>query len=149
MTQITDFCTKLEQTQNIDEVNNILADYLKQKNILSYAFTYYSRHPSSKRKLKYEHSSPSLKSWHRYYLEMNYEDVDQTLQQVQQNVMPVMWDVHEQLAEAKSTREQELRNESIEFGIDKGVNIPIHGPNEDFATLVLHQRQNETCLQDL
>ena len=54
--------------------------------------------------------------------------------------------MHTQLQQAKNSREKLLREESIQFGIDKGLSTPVHGPNNDFLTWTLHQRKGETCL---
>jgi LuxR family transcriptional activator of bioluminescence operon len=60
--------------------------------------------------------------------------------------LPLFWDVHQQLTQAKNRREKRIRRESIEFGIEKGLSIPAHGPNRDFVSLTLHQRSGENCL---
>ncbi len=38
-----------------------------------------------------------------------------------------------------------MRKDSIAFGAEAGLSIPIHGPHNNFATLLLVQMQNERC----
>lgn len=142
------FINQITRTRDIIQLEAMLDRVLAQKNIRSHAFTYYSQFPSSLRKLRYERASEPLSVWHKHYLASGYEDVDQTLQSTLQVVTPIHWDVQKQLTLARTSREKRIREESIAFGIDKGLSIPIHGANNDFAVLVLHQRKEETCLYD-
>jgi len=139
---------KAVNIQSLNDIEILLEKYLKHFNIFSFAFTYYSGHVKSGRKLRYDFVSSPLKSWHVYYLEQAYADVDRTLEKSHLTTLPLYWDVEEQLKQAKNTREKRIRNESIEFGIHKGLSIPVHGPNHDFVSLTLHQRRNENCLHD-
>ena len=41
-----------------------------------------------------------------------------------------------------------MRQDSIEFGVERGVSIPIHGPCEDFAIFLVSQRVGENCLEN-
>lgn len=66
----------------------------------------------------------------------------------QHSLLPIYWNVYDQLLHAKNKREQRIREESIEFGIAKGVSFTIFGPQNDFIVLVLHQRQGEKCLNN-
>lgn len=138
---------QLEQTTEQHLAERLLQRFLASYHIKSYAFTYYSLHPGSRRRLKYEVTSAPLKAWHQYYLESAYDEVDQTTQSSKSAVVPVYWNVQQQLKEARSPREKIIREESISFGIDKGYSIPIHGPDNDFAILVIHQRCGEDCFE--
>lgn len=62
--------------------------------------------------------------------------------------MPVAWDVLQQLKTAKTQQEKKMRLDSITFGIEKGVCIPIHGENDDFAVLLLVQMRGENGLKN-
>ncbi len=145
---LNNFADRLAQNGATEaKATAILTAYLAEFGIRSYALTYYSGHIKSGRKLKFHCVSAALRPWHLHYLEQHYADVDRTLADSQLASLPFTWDVQEQLRLAKNKREQRIRLESIEFGIDKGLAIPLHGPNHDFVSLVLHQRQGETCLQ--
>lgn len=143
---ITHLLKQLDDTRNIDEINQVFQQYSSDLGIKAFAFTYYSLNPSSRKKLKYEYASPSIKPWHNYYLESGYEDIDQTLQWARQAILPVFWDVNDQLKQAKTEREKELRQESLNFGIERGFSIPIHGPQQDFAVLAIYQMKGEKTL---
>jgi DNA-binding CsgD family transcriptional regulator len=146
---LNNFAERLLQRGDTEvKAKAILNEYLLGFGICSYAFTYYSGHIKSGRKLKFHCVSATLRPWHLHYLEQQYADVDRTLEDSQMASLPQLWDVYEQLRLAKHKREQRIRLESIEFGIHKGLSIPVHGPNHDFVNLVLHQRQNESCLQN-
>lgn len=126
----------------------ILKELLTRYNIRTFAFTYYAYHPHSKNKLKYDCCSVNWKRWHQHYIEEGYETIDTTLSNVYQDSLPIMWDLKTQLKEAKNERERQMRLDGITFGADKGISIPIHGPNDDFAVFLLVQMKNENCLEN-
>jgi DNA-binding CsgD family transcriptional regulator len=145
---IINFADLLEAVSTEKQAEVLLNKYLETYGFRSYAFTYYSGHVKSGRKLRYSCVSQDLRAWHNHYLEQNYADIDRTLEETYLTTLPLFWDVNEQLAQAKSLREKRIRQESIEFGINKGLSISIYGPQHDFVSLVLHQRKNETNLID-
>lgn len=142
------FAAQLENADNEKKAEQLLDEYLHTFKFRSYAFTFYSGHTKSGSKLRYHYVSNALRPWHLHYLEQAYADADRTLEESHLITLPIFWDVQSQLAAAKNKREKRIRLESIEFGIDKGLSIPVHGPNYDFATLTLHQRHQETCLKN-
>lgn len=145
---ISQFALVLKHASRISQLEALLNDYLNGFNIKSYAFTFYRGHVKTGQKLIYDCVSKALKPWHLHYLEQGYADVDRTLHDYYTNSLPYFWDTELQLEQAKHNREQRLRKESIDFGIHKGLSIPVHGPQHDFASLTLHQKKSETCLQN-
>jgi DNA-binding CsgD family transcriptional regulator len=141
------FANRLEKATTEKQAETLLQRYLAQFGFSAFAVTYYSGHIKSGRKLRYDYVSETLRPWHLHYLEQAYADVDRTLEENHADTLPLLWDVTTQLGQAKNKREERIRLESIEFGIDKGLSIPVHGPQHDFLTLTLHQFRNETCLQ--
>lgn len=141
------FTNQLAATKTSAQAEAVLDSYLASFGFRSYAFTYYSGHVKSGRKLRYHYVSKALRVWHNHYLAQKYADVDRTLEESHSMTLPLFWDAHQQLKLAKNKREQRIREESIEHGIDQGLSIPVYGPQQDFATLALHQRVKETCLQ--
>jgi LuxR family transcriptional regulator, activator of conjugal transfer of Ti plasmids len=137
-----------KRAEEIKELSKVLGFYLGGLGIQSYAFTYYDLYPSSQRPIRYSYVSPALDIWHQHFIASQYEDVDQTLKFAKKRIEPIFWDVHEQVKDTQHPKEARLRKESIEYGINKGVLIPIHGPEDDFSTLVLHQRAEETWLEE-
>lgn len=145
---LTTYATALTKADTIKEAECALTHYLETFGFRSFAFTYYSGHIKTGRKLRYDYSSPALRTWHIHYLAQAYADVDRTLEENFLITLPLFWDVDTQLIDAKNNREQRIREESIEYGIHRGLSVPIHGPHRDFACLTLHQRQQETTLAD-
>lgn len=137
----------LKAAESLASVNAALEQYLLRCGISTYAFTYYSYHPNSQNKLKYDLTSADFKRWHKHYREEKYDDVDTTLDVVYSTTLPTYWDLQHQLAQAKSEREKQMRLDSIAYGIEKGISIPVHGPNEDFAILLLVQMKGQKCLE--
>jgi len=142
------FAAELEKLTTTQQLEKALRAYLQTYGFRYYAVTYYSHHIKTGRKLIYDHVSQPLRAWHLHYLEQGYADADRTLEEAYTWTLPLYWDVQQQLQQAKNKREQRIRRESIEFGIDKGLSIPVHGPQRDFISLTLHQCRNETCLQN-
>lgn len=131
------------------QLNQVLEHYLKSLNIDTFAYTYYSKQPTSLNKLKYEHCSKNFELWHKHYINEHYEDIDTTLDITHQSIKPICWDLETQLKTAKTPRERKMRMDAIHFGVEKGISIPIHGPSEDFAILMVAQRTHQTCLEPL
>lgn len=146
--KLIQFEQDLKQATSVKEINHILQTYLKDYGINTYAFTYYSYNVHSQNKLKYDVSSRNFAIWHKHYISEGYQDIDSTLAIVYQTSLPTFWDLQQQLKEAKNPREKQLRLDSIAFGTEKGLSIPIHGPQEDFAVLLLVQMQGQTCLEN-
>lgn len=141
-----EYAERLKLASNEQQMRAVLVAYLVSFGIRSFAFTYYSGHVKSGRKLIYDCVSTELQDWHHYYLAQQYADVDRTLEENHTMTLPLFWDVKKQLEHAKNKREKRIREESIEYGIDLGLSIPVHGPNDDFVTLTLHQRKGESGL---
>lgn len=140
------FETALKNAKTFEQINHALQKYLLTFNIKTFAFTYYFHYPTSQNKPKYDLSSANFTSWHQHYIEEGYEDVDTTLQAVYKTTLPVFWNLKQQLKMAKTKREKQMRLDSIKFGIEQGVCIPVHGPDDDFAVLLLVQMHGEKCL---
>jgi LuxR family transcriptional activator of bioluminescence operon len=149
MTQVTlnDFVNRLQKASSIRTLNDALRDYLFSYGITMFAFTYYSYAPSSINKLKYDYASPEFSVWHQHYLDEGYEDIDSTLDVVYQSRLPQPWDLREQLKQARNPRERQMRKHAIEFGAEKGISIPLHGPHDDFAILVIVQMHGQHFLE--
>lgn len=137
---------QLKSSKSLQELEAVLQSFLSQYKISNYAFTYYSKHPNSQNKIKYSHASKPYKVWHEHYRDEYYDDVDTTMTEVYRSTMPVHWDLQQQLAEAKTEREKQMRLDSMKYGAEKGVCVPIHGPFEDFSTFVFVQVKGESFL---
>ncbi|KTC67967.1 LuxR family transcriptional regulator [Legionella birminghamensis] len=141
-------CQLFASASSLEHLNGLLSDYLGNAGIHSFAVTYYHRHTKTGSRLIYDWVSPALKIWHQYYLEQGYADIDRTLEYSEKSLLPVYWSVKDQLENAKNKREQRIREESLTYGIETGLSIPVYGPQGDFIVLVLHQRHAENGLAD-
>lgn len=141
--------TKLVEANTLSDCNEALRLYLIQRGISTFSFTYYAYHPNSANKLKYDMCSANFKTWHEHYLAEQYNNIDSTLDFVYHNHLPIYWDLKQQLAQATSDSERQMRLDSLAFGARSGLSIPIHGPHNNFAILLLVKMQHEQFnLQD-
>lgn len=134
------------QAKNIRQLKLVLQSYLKTHGITSFAFTYYATDPNTLNKIKYEDCSDSYKSWHKHYLDEKYEEIDSTFDSFKTTTLPIAWNVAEQIANAKSPREKQMRLDTLKFGTEKGISIPLYGPYNGYASLLLIQKTGEKCL---
>lgn len=143
------FSEQLEQSTTTSQAELLLDQYLLAAGLPNYAFSYYAGPVTAVGQLCYSCVSTSMRAWHEYYLDQHYAEIDRTLQNNKETILPLLWHVEEQLVQAKSARERRLRQESLDFGIEKGLLIPIHGPSKEFAVLCLHQLKDQNCLENL
>ncbi|STY29889.1 LuxR family transcriptional regulator [Legionella wadsworthii] len=136
---------ELVQASSLTDCDNALFNYLHKKGITTCSFTYYTYHPHSANHLKYDMCSANFKLWHQHYLAEQYHHIDSTLNFVYNNHLPIYWNLKQQLAQATSVSERKMREDSIAFGAEAGLSIPIHGPHNNFAILLLVQMQNQQC----
>lgn len=138
---------RMANASSLIELKQSMIWYFAKEGITSLAMTLYREHTKTGSEIVYDWVSSPLEPWHKYYLEQKYADIDRTLENSEHSLIPVYWDVHTQLTQAKNARERRMRQESIEFGIDKGLCIPVHGPKNHLMVLVLHQRTKQNGLE--
>lgn len=141
------FEEKLKSVISIAQINRVLKEYLNDLGIQTYVYTYYAN-ANSQNELKYDYSTEDFSVWHKHYIDQKYGEIDTTLDIVYQATAPIFWNLQEQLKEAKTVREKQMRLDSIAFGAEQGLSVPIHGPHEDFSILLLVQMRGQNCLQN-
>lgn len=134
---------QLSGAQSLDDCKVALSKFLLNYGLGCFSFTYYTYHPLSANQLKYDVCSNNFLSWHTHYLEEQYNDIDSTLKFVYNNHLPIYWDLEQQLTQAKNEKERQMRLDSIAFGAQSGLSIPIHGPHNNFAILLLVKMQGD------
>lgn len=139
---------QLKAARHLADMQEILQQFLRDRGITTYSFTYYSYYTNALNQLKYDISSDNFAPWHQHYISEHYEEIDTTLAKIYCTTRPAFWDLPTQLQEATSPKEKQMRLDSIAFGAEKGLCIPIHGPHEDFANFLVVQMRGETCLAD-
>lgn len=137
------FENELVAARCLKDCDKALSQYLKNKGMSTFSFTYYAYHPHSTNKLKYDTCSENFRRWHEYYLEQQYNNIDSTLNFAYNTHLPVFWNLRQQLAQAKNEDEYQMRLDSIDFGAECGLSIPVHGPQNNFAILLVVQMNNE------
>lgn len=133
----------LTLARSLKECKQALVLFLRRFAITTFSFTYYTYHPLSANKLKYDCCSDNFISWHQHYLEEQYNDIDSTLSFVYKNHLPIYWDLKQQLLKAQNERERQMRLDSMAFGAETGLSIPVHGPFNNFAILLLVQMKGD------
>ena len=136
---------RLKQANELAACESALKSYLEEKLFIMYSFTYYAYHPHSTNKIKYDMCSSRFKLWHQHYLQEQYNTLDSTLSTAYHTHLPVYWDIEQQLAEAACEKEYQMRKDSVEFGTQCGLSIPIHGPHNNFAILLTVQMRDQDC----
>lgn len=142
---LKEFEDALASAMSLRACNEALCQYLEKHVITTFSFTYYSYHPHSSNKLKYETCSSNFKTWHEHYLAEQYQDIDSTLRFVYENHVPIHWDLKKQLAQASNEKERKMREDGLAFGAESGLSIPIHGPLNNFAILLVVQMRDQDC----
>lgn len=137
------FENQLVLARSLIECDKYLENYLNNQGIKTFSFTYYAYHPHSANKLKYDICSKNFLTWHQHYLEQQYQDIDSTLDIVYNTHLPVYWNLKQQVAQAKNHQERQMRLDSLAFGAESGLCIPIHGPQNNFAILLLVNMRDE------
>lgn len=136
----------LRGTKRTEEANKVLAAYLTALNITSFSFTYYAHHPKSSDKLKYDFASKNLQQWHDQFIKENYDYIDTTLDELYQRSLPLFWRYEDQIKNAKTEKEKQMRQNGQQLEVECGLSIPLHGPGNDFACLMVQQLKEQTCL---
>ncbi len=140
---------KLKYAKTVSAVNAILKSFLSSYGIDTFALTcYYKKGKRQNTVVEYSYISPSFQTWHDHYHSENYDEIDTTSQQAKLSNLPVFWEIHQQIAESKTQRERKMRLDSLWFGADRGLTIPVHRDGGEKAILMVEQLQGEHCLDD-
>ncbi|MCL9782111.1 LuxR C-terminal-related transcriptional regulator [Vibrio sp. S4M6] len=140
--QVRDF----SKSKSLDELNNRLKKILNYYDINTFSFTYYKQPPKAIQKVQYNTCSDDYINWNLHFLSENYNTLDTTLFHSYQSSLPQKWLVAEQLKDAGSKREKQMREDSLDFGAVGGFSFPVHGPNHDFAHFVIVAMREQSFL---
>lgn len=145
---LAEFEQNLKTCRTTQDCEQTLKKTLHSFAIQVYSFTYYNYYPGSPNKLKYDTAAPFLMAWHQHYIESGYDKIDSTLACSTQINIPIVWSVEEQIKAASSELEQQMRLDSKAYGVERGISFPVHGPEGDYAEMVVQQRFGENCLEN-
>ena len=144
-------CPHLEKIINaktISQLDSSLEKYLKHEGITHFAFTFYNQELNSHHQLKHSFSTAAYRNWNTHYHEEKYTDSDSSTQSSYHSCVPIYWNCADQLKNACTEKEKQMRLDSIEYGAEEGLCIPVHGPHYDFGILVIVQMQGQRFMQD-
>lgn len=128
-----------------EQLSKILAE---QFEITSFSYTAYQFEPTANKPLHYDYVTNDLTEWHQHFIENGYEAIDRIGETVRNSYIPILWDLEASKASA-SGRCLTMFEEALDYGLGRGLSIPIHGPHGSFAILVCHEKQGQTCLLNI
>jgi LuxR family quorum-sensing transcriptional regulator LasR len=76
-------------------------------------------------------------NWVAHYLEHGYAQIDPIVRTCAENRLPMVWNDKFQ-ANRRSQNETQFMRDAVEFGVHKGLSIPIHGPRGEFGMVSLY-----------
>ncbi|TAL00537.1 MAG: hypothetical protein EPO08_13205, partial [Rhodospirillaceae bacterium] len=76
-------------------------------------------------------------SWMDHYLEEDYQEDDPIIRECFANRLPIRWD-EKFRANARSQREGRVLTDALDFGVRRGVTIPLHGPAGELGIMSLY-----------
>lgn len=148
MIGIEDLHKSLKAAVKLSQINAALKDFLLMQGIESFVMTcYYKSVRVNNSVVEYSFMSPRYKVWNDHYHQERYDEIDSTSQQAKQSGIPVFWDIHQQIRDAKTQREKQMRLDSLDFGADCGLTIPVHHASGCKSILMVGQMQGQSCLQ--
>lgn len=119
-------------------LNRHLKQYLSNKGIQHFVVTCYLKEPCDHHQVvSYDFFSETMRAWHQYYHEQGFDKIDLTTRKVKLLSLPQYWIIEDQIQQAKTLLEKQLREDSAAYGIREGLSIPMLLPEGDNAILML------------
>lgn len=112
----------------LDRLETLLGDKLAELGCHRYAFV--ALRPPAGRRQDYLSNYPREFSAH--YLKEDLKAIDPTLRLSFESINPLLW---QDIEAGADKREQRVFHDSSDFGIKRGVTVPIHGPYRVLSTL--------------
>ena len=137
------YIKKITNASTIRQLDSALEHCLKAEDMTHFAFTFYNQELNSHYKLKHSYSATAYRNWNTHYHEEKYSDSDSITQKVFNSCLPIYWNCADQLKNACTEKEKQMRLDSIEYGAEEGLCIPVHGPHSDFGILVIVQMRGQ------
>ena len=149
MRYLTELHQRLKRSTSLDDINIHLKHFLNQFSIDTYAMTcYYKSGSHHNTVVEYSSISPNLQAWHDHYHEQNYDQIDTVSKQLKLNDLPTFWTVDQQIKQAQSQAELQMRLDAKDFGADCGLSFPLHAAKGEHAIFMLLQKQGQSCLNN-
>lgn len=130
MQQVDPFVEALQAAGDLDDVYNAIQIQVRELGFEK--FTYHVvRPPEGPRKRFYLSNYPGI--WVEHYIEQEYVNIDPIAPLASSTILPFAWPELRQ-GRRKNAKWEKFFSEASEFGLDKGVTVPAHGPGHCLAT---------------
>lgn len=110
-------------------------------------FSYLGFNPPNSDKKNFVQST-FPEDWVQHYHMQNYIYIDPVVLKAKSNLLPFMWQAKNYFSKPNLTQKK-FFSEGEDFGIKRGVVIPVHAPGGEFATLALTSDESEKELNSL
>lgn len=134
---------ELDAAESKNRIIECFSKYLKSFGYRGFAFGMYEQGPNAKNNVNFYFASPIMKPWRDYYHEMDYYAADSFLRLAHQKSIPILWDIKRDLPGMKNTPDEPIYSDCYDFGIRKGVYIPVHGPNGSFSNMTIYELEGD------
>lgn len=85
-------------------------------------------------------------NWVAHYLEQGYAQIDPIVRSCTEKRLPLVWnDMFK--ANSRNALEDQMMRDAREFGVHKGLSIPIHGPRGEFGMISLYSDVSDAAFE--
>jgi DNA-binding CsgD family transcriptional regulator len=145
--KVAEFHSRLKQINSLNGLQQALSEYLVSFGIDHFAITCYGKpNNTDKTGIHYSFMSDKYRIWHEHYHAQQYDRIDTTTHTTKKTDLPTIWEIKQQIKQAKSKREKVMREDSQRFGLVRGASIPINHPNGEQSILMLAETKGQNCL---
>ena len=81
--------------------------------------------------------SNSNPKWVQRYIEEDYSHSDPVVRDCLETLLPIRW-TDSYRSNSRTRKESDMMSDAWEHGYQRGLTVPIHGPNQDFGILSLY-----------
>ncbi len=86
--------------------------------------------------------------WIEHYVRENYSSVDPVIRDAFRARLPISW-TGDYRIDTLTPDEAQMMSDAQDFGIERGLVVPIHGPTGEIGMLCLHSDLNDNAFQSL
>lgn len=128
--QVDQFVEALQGASGLDDIYDAISTQVSGLGFDK--FTYHVvRPPEGPRKRFFLSNYPDV--WVSHYIEQEYVNIDPIAPLASSTIVPFAWpDLRH--GRRKNAKWEKFFNEASEFGLDKGITVPAHGPGQCLAT---------------
>ncbi len=128
---------EMQQARSKQSLDHCLHLFLKQFLLNAFTFTLYGQDVRDSFELRHQVSTGKVKAWHQYFIENEFDKLDVIGDKVKTQMHPIYWDNFDRIKTGPE-KARPIYQASIEFGFERGISIPVHGPYQSLSIAVLH-----------